>query len=864
MAHVTADFVKETSTTIGAVLAFVLGGARSPARTFSAACSNGDTVHYAASHDTLNEWEVGLGTYASGTNSISRTSILSSSNGGAAVNFSAGTKRIDLVEPAARIVQQVGPVAAGGSTFGSGSLVFSNLNGVSWGLTTNSAGGTLTATYTVPSVVNSGLILVSDGANSVNASRMVFSNTGGIEWSVTTGASVASVRGFLAMPVQAGGLGPISLSRINFSDSNNVIWGINGSTITASVRALTQVTLGFIGSSFSIFTDGSITGQRINLNAGFSSDQSLFSSCNVTFGISGSERIAAIAAINVFGGGSTAFAQHFSFQNTNGVSWTVGTTTSAGLGRVGLIQASFAGGGGGADGFGTVSLVTNFTNATSPAISGATDSTISGSILAFPLMPTTANSFYSYNNVSWRLSSNSLLGAVLLRLLGGTAAIDGQQVSFRNLNGNSWTLDSTTFAGFGLVPRFALQAAIGMSAGTSASASKQNVVFSDSNNVSFGFNSLTLTASASDVRLGLVSHIGGNVVSDVTALAFSNASNVTWSLSTAVGGATVLASVAAGGGGGGIAASAAGSSVNAGTVVWSNSNNVSFSMNGSTIVASASFPAATSLSFSNVAGGVSFGLAGSTITASAPEVIGLVSHVGGTSVADVTRLAFENAFNVNWLVVSAASAATVQASFVGAGAVTLSGFLPFDEAMADVGQVGQSNMFIQPLNPPNFTHDRIVFPVYVSMGASNFTGSIRWMLGIYTRNASTLSLLLSTTFTTSWSFTSASSSVVTGWRNMSFGWSNSLSEGNYWLALASTTAGVTGTLSNIVKNQLATSFRGQFGLGTNDTGQQYWGYGIGPTASSVVPSAINFTAISGANNLTRFKSPRFHFGFGSN
>lgn len=51
-------------------------------------------------------------------------------------------------------------------------------------------------------------------------------------------------------------------------------------------------------------------------------------------------------------------------------------------------------------------------------------------------------------------------------------------------------------------------------------------------------------------------------------------------------------SVAAPGGGGGIAASAAGNSVSSGTVVWSNANNVSFGMAGSTITATAAGGAA--------------------------------------------------------------------------------------------------------------------------------------------------------------------------------------------------------------------------------------------------------------------------------
>jgi hypothetical protein len=59
-------------------------------------------------------------------------------------------------------------------------------------------------------------------------------------------------------------------------------------------------------------------------------------------------------------------------------------------------------------------------------------------------------------------------------------------------------------------------------------------------------------------------------------------------ISVGLSGGSYLIS-ATGGGGGGAAISAAGSSQNAGTVVFSNSNNVSFGMNGSTITATATF-----------------------------------------------------------------------------------------------------------------------------------------------------------------------------------------------------------------------------------------------------------------------------------
>lgn len=101
MSFITADFVKETSATTGTGT-ITLSGVRSPGRTFSSVVANGDTFHYSISHQTLNEWETGLATMATST-TFTRTTVFSSSNANAAVNFSAGTKNVDLTLPSSRI-----------------------------------------------------------------------------------------------------------------------------------------------------------------------------------------------------------------------------------------------------------------------------------------------------------------------------------------------------------------------------------------------------------------------------------------------------------------------------------------------------------------------------------------------------------------------------------------------------------------------------------------------------------------------------------------------------------------------------------------------------------------------------------------
>jgi hypothetical protein len=98
MALVVKDRVQETSTTTGTGT-FTLAGAVSGFQSFSA-IGDGNTTYYAIVGGS--EWEVGLGTYTSSGTTLSRDTILESSNGGTAVNFSAGTKNVFVTYPAER------------------------------------------------------------------------------------------------------------------------------------------------------------------------------------------------------------------------------------------------------------------------------------------------------------------------------------------------------------------------------------------------------------------------------------------------------------------------------------------------------------------------------------------------------------------------------------------------------------------------------------------------------------------------------------------------------------------------------------------------------------------------------------------
>ena len=103
MALVVNDRVKETSTTTGTGT-FSLAGASLGFETFVAGIGNTNTTYYTIVNED-GAFEVGIGTVTDATpDTLSRDTILSSSNGDAAVNFAAGTKDVFCTLPASKAV----------------------------------------------------------------------------------------------------------------------------------------------------------------------------------------------------------------------------------------------------------------------------------------------------------------------------------------------------------------------------------------------------------------------------------------------------------------------------------------------------------------------------------------------------------------------------------------------------------------------------------------------------------------------------------------------------------------------------------------------------------------------------------------
>lgn len=126
MALIASDRVLESATTTGTG-DFTLAGATTGYRAFSAVCSTNDTFYYCieavdGNGNPSGAWEVGLGTY-SGANTLTRTTPQASTNGGAAVNFGAGTKRVFITPTSAYLGRF--STSSGGASLGSALMVSS-------------------------------------------------------------------------------------------------------------------------------------------------------------------------------------------------------------------------------------------------------------------------------------------------------------------------------------------------------------------------------------------------------------------------------------------------------------------------------------------------------------------------------------------------------------------------------------------------------------------------------------------------------------------------------------------------------------------------------------------------------------------
>lgn len=187
MAFVLKDRVKETTTTTGTGI-YTLAGAVTGYQSFSVV-GDGNTTYYTVTDDT--NWEVGIGTYTASGTTLSRDTILESSNAGSAVNWGAGSKDVFVTYPAERSLY-----VDGSSIVPASSATLAIANGGTGQSTADAALNALLPNQTS----NSGKFLTTNGMSTSWASSGIasadiqqFTSVGTTNWTKPSGAKMVYV-----------------------------------------------------------------------------------------------------------------------------------------------------------------------------------------------------------------------------------------------------------------------------------------------------------------------------------------------------------------------------------------------------------------------------------------------------------------------------------------------------------------------------------------------------------------------------------------------------------------------------------------------------------------------------------------------
>jgi len=210
MALALYDRVRETSTIVGTGTATLLGAV--PGYQSFSVVGNANTTYYCIFNTGTTEWEVGIGTYTSSGTTLSRTTILASSNSGSAVSFTAGTKDVFVTYPAGYTA-----FSTNNASQSSGQVLTSNGTGVgpTWQAAPAAAAGTLTGSTLASGVTASSLTSVGTLAT--------LTVTAAISGSVTGSAATFT-------------------STSQNSQFNSIGVGTAGSTTAGEIRATNNVT----------------------------------------------------------------------------------------------------------------------------------------------------------------------------------------------------------------------------------------------------------------------------------------------------------------------------------------------------------------------------------------------------------------------------------------------------------------------------------------------------------------------------------------------------------------------------------------------------------------------------------------------
>lgn len=243
----------------------------------------------------------------------------------------------------------------------------------------------------------------------------------------------------------------------------------------------------------------------------------------------------------------------------------------------------------------------------------------------------------------------------------------------------------------------------------------------------------------------------------------------------------------------------------------------------------------------------------------------LTGNTNNASTASGTNIVLSGGANVTLIGSNSVIGISAQ------GVLTRTGYDPFGYGAESVaGAQGAGTLYFFPMtNTPAFVYDCVIMPIQVS-NASNSSNSatFSFSVGIYTKNASTLSLVTSTSTSHNYSAsgTVGSYSLWGGIRNLTIPMTTTLTQGDYFIGIWSRTTsggGAGQTINQMLASQPNSSYSGIYGVASNATNQMVLGLGrYSVSFSTAMPNSVPFSHIQGNSSILQ-RPPIFRFESGT-
>jgi hypothetical protein len=475
--------------------------------------------------------------------------------------------------------------------------------------------------------------------------------------------------------------------------------------------------------------------------------------------------------------------------------------------------------------------------------------------------------FSNSNGITFGLNDHTITASVAaggltnINVSAGTTSNNLSAITFSDSNGISFGLNGSVITGTVQTNYLTSQSNQNVTAGNGGFAF-QTLSFSNANNFSFGTSAGSAITGSYTVPTVTNSSwtVSDNATSGTVArLAFTNLNGVTLSLSSgAAGSHTIVGS-------------------HNGLTTQTNQQMTMFAT-GNTTLSSTGTSNASSLIFRG-SGAASVGITNGSVlidvaagAAAITQSMGISTQTAGGATAGTSGYAtgddilYHFVPGSNITMSQSLNGASATLSIYGpaaGGGVTYSGYEMLNNREMVSHGGANATLYIDHVAVPAFQFDRVGLWMTLS-NATNSSGSLTLSahIGIYTRNNSTLSLLASTSFTTAatMSGTAGSYSNYGGIKIIPVPWTSTMSASDYWIGrlTRSTTGGANMTIGAMAVSQVASTWSGYFGSGSNTTAHRWIGQGVYSATLSTLPAAISITDVRGNSSLFH-RQPGYQF-----